>query len=279
MTLVDALVHHDYFPLFTFIIGVLVTVFFYYKSIRSKQLKYVIKSNNLIKDHSSVLSDLSIRYKDEKVKDLTATRLMFWNSGKVTIDGNDNTSAKPLSLKVDENIKVLEASLLGENNAAAQIKLVKESEDSLRIEFDYLDSMDGAIINLIHTGIDSNGILLRGKVKGVKKIVQSSIPKAPNVIRLFIPIPWEYGISKYSVRIRRVLHGWSYIINALAWMLVIGVAKYLESVFPDKPFFDMGGDSTIAIWLALVPCLFLVANGIYILSKKVPGDIDLYEEI
>jgi hypothetical protein len=267
-----------YFPLITFIIGIILSLFLYNKSKRSKSLKYVIRTNNLFKDHTSKLTGLEVKYKTESVKDLSVSKLMFWNSGKVTIEGKDNTEAEPLAICMDGDAKILEASIIKENNSASRIELFENEQNSYTLKFDYLDGLDGAVINIVHTGLDSEGITLKGKIKGIKKIKKSSIPKAPQRIHLLVPIPIEISIAKYTAKKRRVLYGLSHISIGILWALIASVGKFLEKTFPDNAFFNSDGNTEIPVWIVVIPAALFVLNGLYIIVKKIPQDIDLYED-
>lgn len=276
--IITQILSSPYFSLITFVIGVLLTIFFHHKSKRTKSLKYVLKTNNLFKDHSSKLSGLEVKYKEEAVKDLSITKLMFWNAGKETINGQDITELDPLSIKVDNGIKILEALLIKDNNQASKIELINYSENKYSVKFDYLDQLDGAVVNIIHTGLSSKGIGFGGKIKGIRKISKSSIPQSPKRIQILVPIPIQLSISKYNAKKRRFLYGLSQISIGIVWALLILISKYLEMTFPDSSFVKSNVRTSIPMWVIILPTLLFIGNGLYIITRKIPQDIDVYED-
>lgn len=278
LNIFDTITHNSIFPIATFIIGILVRTYFYYKSRKNKRLKYVIKSFNLIKDHTSKYSGLTVKYKDEDVKTFTVTKLIFWNSGKETIDGKDITGAEPLTINVKEAFRLLEVSIEKSNNAASSI-IVSHVIDgkSATVSFDYLDNLDGAVLNIIHDGITSKDVEFIGKIKGVKQMSETSVPPAPKKIFLFVPFPISKDISKYNPNKRRTYYGLSWIWNLFMFVLLLGLFKLLAHYFPDnKDLFVPESDRSL--WIMLIPFGLMLLNGIYIMTKKLPKELDLYED-
>lgn len=278
LNIFDTITHSSIFPIAMFVIGILVRTYFYYKSKKNKRLKYVIKSFNLIKDHTSKYSGLAIKYKDEEVKTFTVTKLIFWNSGKETIDGKDVTDAEPLIVKVKDGLRLLEASVEKSNNSASSINVsqILDGKSSL-LSFDYLDTLDGAVLNIIHDGITSKDIEFTGKIKGVKKMSETTVPPAPKRVFIFVPFPLSKDISKHNPNKRRTFYGLSWIWNLLVFAILLGLMKLLAHYFPNnKDLFVPENDKTL--WALLFPFGLMLANGIYIMTKKLPKELDLYED-
>jgi hypothetical protein len=280
MDILDTIVKSPIFPFATFVIGLLVRTYFYYKSKKSKVLKYVLRSYNLIKDHTSKFSDLNIKYKNEEVKNFTVTKMIFWNSGKETIEGKDITDLEPLTIKVRTGLKILEVMLLKANNEAAGVSVTSIGDGNVfKLSFDYLDNMDGAVLNIIHNGVKSDDIEISGKIKGLKKIVKTSVPKAPEQVFILIPLPIQKDVSKYPPNKRRFFHGLSFIGSGLFVIILGSIAKYLEHQYPDSRFFNTDGDFDLSIWFYLVPAFMFITSGLYVISKNVPKDLDSYEDV
>lgn len=71
------------------ILGIFLTLFFYFKSKKQKVPLYGTRSINLIKGKANKIDDLEILFKGDKVQYLTITKLLFWNAGKETIHRSD----------------------------------------------------------------------------------------------------------------------------------------------------------------------------------------------
>ena len=81
----DWLTSNPYLNLIFFllsIISILLTIFFYYKSKKTKEPRYLYKSFSLIENSLSALDGLEIIYNKEKIDTLTLTKFAIWNNGK-----------------------------------------------------------------------------------------------------------------------------------------------------------------------------------------------------
>jgi len=94
------------------LLGIIFAFVFYIKSRRSKKPFYSLKSVNIIRDFSSVLSDLEIKYQNESVKNLTITKIVFWNGGNETIRNNDIASANPITISSKNKYNILNADII-----------------------------------------------------------------------------------------------------------------------------------------------------------------------
>jgi len=278
MNFIETITHNPIFPIATFVIGILVRTYFYYKSKKNKVLKYVLKSYNLVKDHTSKFSELNIKYKNEEVKNFTVTKMIFWNSGKGTIDGKDITTAEPLTLVAKDGYRILEATILKSNNNASVVSVSEvKDNNSITISFDYLDYLNGAVLNILHDGTTSDIIEFKGKIKGLEKVVKATIPNAPDTVHIFVPFPIHKDISKHSPNKRRFYYGLSHVWIGVLMLLLLGIPKVGQYYFPESKFFSTGNDDSI-LWFA-IPSGLIMLNGFYIMSKKLPRDLDMYEDI
>jgi hypothetical protein len=149
------------------IIGIILQI----KSSKKKEIAFSIKSNNLISSSSSMIENLTVLYKDYKVENLTASKILFYNRGNETISKQDLETIDRFSIKSTDNI--LDARLIKMNYPPNNIKLQhKTNEKSIYIDFDYLDQNQGSIIQIIHTGISSDNLQVEGSIKGMKKLTK-----------------------------------------------------------------------------------------------------------
>lgn len=152
------------------LIGIIATIVVYIIGKRVKKPIYAIRSTNLIQDFTSRFEKLEIKYADEQIANLTATKVVFWNSGKDTINGGDIAPANPLMIKVKDGYKLLDASVLYTKEDANQFKIIPSQDGAhVLIQFDYLDKGEGGVIQLLHTGKSSDDVEVNGTIKGAGK--------------------------------------------------------------------------------------------------------------
>jgi hypothetical protein len=145
------------------------------------------------------------------------------------------------------------------------------------LSFDYLDTLNGAVLNIIHDGVNSKDIEFTGKIKGLKQMSETSVPPAPKRIYIFVPFPISKDISRHNPNKRRTFYGLSWIWNFFVLVMFLELMKLLAFYFPNnKDLFVLENDRSS--WILVFPFALMLANGIYIMSKKLPKELDLYED-
>ncbi len=153
------------------LIGIGASYYFYRISRRAKEPCWSIRSNNLIRGYETRIADLEIRYKGQRVENLTASRILFWNDGAETIYRQDITDVDPLRIAPADGVRLLDVRLLLQNNRANLLQCdLSESDGIARIQFDYLGQGDGGVIGVFHTGTSLKDIQVKGIVKGAKAL-------------------------------------------------------------------------------------------------------------
>jgi hypothetical protein len=162
----------DFIGWFLGVIGLIVGYIFYRKGLRTKIPTWSIRSNNLITGYSDKVENLTVLFANKKIKNLTISKIVFWNDGTETINQQDLKTINPLRIQGENGVDILDISILTSNKHSNQVDLIwSEKGDSVKITFDYLDTKQGAVFQVIHTGISSEDIQVIGDIKGVKKLV------------------------------------------------------------------------------------------------------------
>lgn len=170
------------------IISLVLGYIFYREGLRLKKPMWNVRSNNLIQDFSSAITDLAILYKGEKVENITISRIIFWNGGKDTINAQDVARTDPLKIIATEKNTLLDVKLLSMNNKPSLFTVSLQPDKTCALlNFEYLDYNQGAIIQIIHTGKSSYDLNIVGTVKSAK-IQKKYLTPAD---RLPLPTPKE----------------------------------------------------------------------------------------
>lgn len=152
------------------ILSVILAISFYYKSKKIKKPLYALRSLNLVRDFASRVAPLEIRYSGQKVENVTVTTVAFWNGGNETMNGSDVATTDPISFRVKNDFRILEAIVVSMQDASNKIDLTRSRDErSVRLDFEYLDRNQVAVLQVIHTGKSSNDITISGTVKGAGK--------------------------------------------------------------------------------------------------------------
>jgi hypothetical protein len=163
--------------LLTFVIGLIVSYYFYIKSIKVKEPVYAISSINLVSDYKSDYPNLNVSYKKRRVENLTLSKILFYNRGAETINRIDIETINHIKVVVKAGIKILDASILLTNNLSNQFSVdIDRRENCVLLNFDYIDQNQGAVLQVVHTGRSSGDINVTGDIKGAKSIMRIKRP-------------------------------------------------------------------------------------------------------
>lgn len=152
------------------LLSIIIAIILFMIGRHTKEPIYAIQSANLIQDFTGRFDSLEITYARERISNLTATKVAFWNNGKDTINSGDIASADPLMIRVKNGYKILDSSVLHSKEVSNQFKIIP-SKDGLHvlIQFDYLDKGEGGVVQLLHTGKSSDDVEVCGTIKGAGK--------------------------------------------------------------------------------------------------------------
>ena len=116
------------------IVGIALSV----RSIKKKEPIYSIKSNNLISGSVSTLNNLLISYNNQRIENLTVSKILFYNRSSETINKQDIQTINPLTIS-SETCNILDASLLQANYPSNNFIVTRDTAtEDVSIDFDYL---------------------------------------------------------------------------------------------------------------------------------------------
>lgn len=114
-------------------------------------------------------SEVSVKFKEKEVSRLTKTTIVFWNKGSKTIDRNDIAPLSAIKICFEPGEEIFAYEIVNSTRDVINFNVarVPTRPFELQISFDYLDSNDGATIEILH---DSKLLKpgLSGAIKGIK---------------------------------------------------------------------------------------------------------------
>ena len=159
-------------------VGIILAIVFYFKSKKNKSLIYYIKSDLLIEDFIQKIKGLTIQFTGKTIERLTVTKIAFWNNGNDTINQSDFPSTDKFSIQINNDYDILDVSITTILNITNNIIVdLSENKKEINIDFEYMDKNDGFIIQIFHTGINSDIFTINGTIKGAGKIHKNKNPK------------------------------------------------------------------------------------------------------
>ncbi len=186
------------------VIGIVLAVVFYIRSRRVSSVRYDYTAISLVEGLSDAMHGIEVTYKGAAQDRITVTHFVFWNAGTETIRSNDFTD-DPLRIKGIDDVAILDHRIIVANDATNKVEIgavqSARNEISIPVRFDYLDSNDGAVIQIVHDGSVLTGFRLAGSLKGNCSITMSASP-AYQMERFYRFIPF------LGVLMKSRLFGW-----------------------------------------------------------------------
>ena len=205
--------------------GITLAIIFYLKSRRYKELKFFVTSRTLFDEPEKRLEGLQITYNSIPQKRITVASIAIWNSGTETIVSDDIPTKYPLFIQLDEECEVLGCAVtrITEDATLFQISIPGNHRawTKIPLSFEYLDKGHGATIQILHNGLETIPIKVKGKIKGghgPNEINTRFIERDISWSRL--KNDWQGALAYLSIGILAIIFGF---ILGLAWpLLAIG---------------------------------------------------------
>jgi hypothetical protein len=247
------------------VIAVLIGYISYQKGKKNRKPKYYIKSNNLITDFKSKISDFKMLFRDVQIERLTVSKMGFWNDGSETISNENNVpKTDPIRIVSSAEYEILDVKIIKQTNPKINVFSVSQvNKNTVNVNFNIIDKGQGCAIEIIHTGKGSTDLGMEGYVEGAGK-PQVSFNK--DVVFRFIdkaitPQRQSQDVKHQPAKVRRAMG-----IFALVIAFVMIVAVVISTI------------SITSIILGAISILFYVYIGYLGFKRRVPKELDIVEE-
>jgi hypothetical protein len=157
----------SYGDLVLFLLGILIS---YYLGRRqgsrmrtAPELRYR-RQTSLVVSSQSEVADLEIKFRGSVIPRLVRTRFAMWLDGD-TVLGSSIQRDDPLRIFAESG-EIVDVRVIGTSRSQNGVTAHRESEDVAQIHFEFLDSGDGAVIDVLHTNNSSPTIT--GTVPGLR---------------------------------------------------------------------------------------------------------------
>lgn len=150
--------------------SIVLAVVLYVRSVTVKVPRFSIRTRIIIAPELAKDNPIRITFLDNPIENLSLTHIAFWNSGRATISHSDIAESDPLRIVVND-ARILSAEITIMNRPANSFKATLDPEDgALYIYFDFVDHMDGAILQIYHTADSPESLKIMGTIKGAKQL-------------------------------------------------------------------------------------------------------------
>lgn len=222
------------------------------------------------KEEQELPSEITILYKNNQVPRLTLTKFWIWNDGTETINGDQIVKDDQIMLSFAESDQILSANVAAFTRAVNKVRVLIDPIQTNKcfISFDYLDSKDGARIELLHTSkirYPKISGTIRGIPRGLKSLTATNRSKFKRFSMLI------FRQRSYAYKIAFVLGSLAVIIGLLPDTWLSNLNSFTNSSKGDEKSF-----SSIKIAFIIVGFLYIIfsASGFLSSRRRYPQSLD-----
>lgn len=116
--------------------------------------------------------DLTIQFRGADVEAVGWTNVRFWNAGNRTIRKGDFSLSHPLQVSIPKGITVFDAKVIRSSPTDLAVQIEASTlprsveEQSIAIDFEFLEPAEGFVLQLVHDGNSTWGPRLTGRLAG-----------------------------------------------------------------------------------------------------------------
>ena len=110
------------------------------------------KSNTIVSRGQKRIKKLDVFFDNKSVDNVVVSQIVIWNNGNKTIKREDIASLGPFTIKATNGTEILNADIVYESDSLYCFKIDKANQNVITLDFEYIDSNRGIVIQLIHTG-------------------------------------------------------------------------------------------------------------------------------
>ena len=163
----------NYQNLLYFVMGILVSYVFYKLSIKGATLIYDSSSDVIInKDTERMPEGIEIQYNEEFVSKLVRTYVFLWNNGNRAVRRDDLVNSDKLRVEFNGVVQIYSIKIVKNSDKSNGFQL-KQSNDAIELDFDYLERRSGVKIEILHNQ-ESPRIVMKGKIIDIKEGIKNS---------------------------------------------------------------------------------------------------------
>ncbi len=191
--------HIDWERTATLVLGIItivslpMSIIFYWKQRKIKRLICLCSSSPLVSRKDGAEVEVEIKYPKygEPVPRVTLETWIIYNNGTELIDKSDLAGDRSISIVPDDGVVILNCEVISQTSEACKVTTKRLREKNLcELKFDHLNSNEGAVISIHHTGTLKNTCKVKGKIKGGS--LSSRIPLSSQYGHFFYSLPFLF---------------------------------------------------------------------------------------
>jgi hypothetical protein len=159
------------FTLLGIVAGIVISYLFYRWGKQQKKPRFHIKNYPVLVGWKDTLPDISIHYRGhgDDIENLSMAHVLLWNNGNVPILAKDMPKGSQLAITAKDGCTLVGQKILKGTNDHNRFRLTSNREKTrVAIDSDFMNGMDGVLIQVIHTGKSSDDLRVEGAFIGAE---------------------------------------------------------------------------------------------------------------
>lgn len=137
--------------IFIAIVGILLSIIFYIKTIKKRIPMYCSREMDIVKGSINNVRDAEIFVKGIQIQNLSLNEVALWNAGREAIKFSDMAKCDKLRIELEGDGMFIDFDIVQTINKANNFNLKKVSDNVIEIEFDYFDFKEGLVFKAYYT--------------------------------------------------------------------------------------------------------------------------------
>lgn len=194
---------------------------------------------------------LTLTFRGRDLDSVSRTYLAMWHERGGAVRGSEVLASDPLRIEVDDVDEVLQVRVLTRSKELNELRVEERAEGHL-LTFEYLDKLDGGVLEVLHTG--DNPARIVGTIPGVtlKKPRKALFEASPHTGTVKAPRWWRPRDRRARRRLVNLVFAIMATLYTAAIGLFLAVFAFREPRLVDESAFDLNtisgqGDFALAI--------------------------------
>ncbi len=146
------------------ILGVLLTIYYYYRSNQNKRLVYKIETVEVITNKIKQIKSFHIFWENTEVSDLSISNIYLWNGGNKAIQPNDFPPLDNLRIHIEKGCTLYKIEIVKSTDSNSNFVLQQSNNNQILLNFDVIEPNEGLHIRIYHAMSNDHPLSVKGKI-------------------------------------------------------------------------------------------------------------------
>lgn len=179
----------NWFGVVSLLVGTVVSVYLALRFNKSRRPSYAMRNVVIVEKAKEAFPELRVHWRGvgDDLDNLSVAVIAIWNAGRETVRKEDVAKADPIRIDAVGDVKILGAKVIQINCESNLAGCTYEKvENRVLVVFDYLDYMQGCVLEVAHTGNLASSIRVAGTIKGAAGLCHVELYRRSRLSRVLL---------------------------------------------------------------------------------------------